>query len=381
MTLPEPARQAWHRHREALVTIAVREAPSGRLLLGGGTALAARWKHRVSVDIDVLVPDRNGLQDAHPGGPTDLARATGGEVVSKARDRIKVQVGETLLDVTAITPQLPGLEVNEEIEGHNQIVLSSAQILRGKLNRTHHGLARDAFDLISAARADRQALQTAVNALDRTETEVVCQNLRGANSHMANDAPNALRGIADEFRTDLNQLGEQSAAAVEDSRYMRVRITLAAGHLIIERETRNESKPPAQYAIQNVADALQQTGIDGYLTANHATHAGIATLGIAKLHSQGQRGLVFDTAQDQPAAEIQRAAAAAFEDEERQLHPNEVRPGRPNDPEQERRGQKKPSVELGQDAPEPPRAPEPAAGLAASKSRSRGHSKSDWHSR
>jgi hypothetical protein len=327
MTLPHPARQAWLQHRQALARIAVRETPSGRLLLGGGTVLAARWGHRLSVDIDVLVPDRQGVQDAHPGGPCDLARATGGRAVGKWRDRIKVRVGEALLDVAAMSPELPGLEAREQVEGRNEIVLSTAQILRGKLNRTHQGLARDAFDLITAAKADPQALQAAVNALDTAETEIVSRNLRSANDQMANDAPDALRGIGDEFRTDLGRLGEHSASAVEDSRYTRVRITLEAGQLIIERQTRSGVQHPAQYAIRDVADALRRSGIGEYLTANHATHTGIAALGIAELHRQGRQGSVLDTAREEPTAEIEGAAAAAFEQEEQQLHRKTLQPG------------------------------------------------------
>lgn len=48
-------------------------------MLGGGSVLAARWRHRESTDIDILLPDRDNVADAGKGGPLDLAAATGGK--------------------------------------------------------------------------------------------------------------------------------------------------------------------------------------------------------------------------------------------------------------------------------------------------------------
>jgi predicted nucleotidyltransferase component of viral defense system len=67
MKLPEPVRRAWVGHRETLLRIAG-EKVGGRLLIGGGTILASRWGHRLSEDIDVLLPDRDVVNDTHPGG-------------------------------------------------------------------------------------------------------------------------------------------------------------------------------------------------------------------------------------------------------------------------------------------------------------------------
>ena len=204
MKLQETARQAWLKHRKAIEAIAKPTGRGGRILLGGGTILGARWGHRKSIDIDVLLPDRNELGDAHPGQFNDLEIATGGKVKGKWRDRIKVNVGETTLDVCAMQPELPGLERPTDIEQSTETVLASAQILRGKLNRSHRHLARDAFDLITAARVDPRALQHAINALDETETRVVTRNLNDGNDTMARDTPEAL-SISKGFETDLDR--------------------------------------------------------------------------------------------------------------------------------------------------------------------------------
>lgn len=229
MKLQERTHQAWLKHRKAIQAIAEPTGRGGRILLGGGTILGARWGHRESIDIDVLLPDRNELTDAHPGQFHDLETATGGKVEGKWRDRIKVNVGETTLDVCAMQPELPGLERPTEIEQQTETVLANAQILRGKLNRSQTHLARDAFDLITAARLDPRALQHAINALDETETRVVTRNLNDGNETMARDAPEAL-SISKGFETDLNQPGHNAAATVQENRHTRMQILLEPGN-------------------------------------------------------------------------------------------------------------------------------------------------------
>lgn len=131
MKLPEPARTLWTRHREAIEQIATTPGAESRIMLGGGTLLAARWNHRESTDIDVLLPDRDNLNDARENGPLDLAAATGGEHKGSSRDRLRVELETGMLDMAATRPQMPGLEERVDVEGRNETVLASAQILRG----------------------------------------------------------------------------------------------------------------------------------------------------------------------------------------------------------------------------------------------------------
>ena len=340
MKLPEPARHAWLEHRNAVERIASPARRRGPVLLGGGTMLAARWKHRLSTDIDILLPDRDDVIDAHPGGQKDLAKATGGKVKEKHRERINVDVGGTMLDVRALKPQFTGLEKPSEIEGRNETVLATAQILRGKLNRTHRSLARDGFDLVTAAKTDPRALQHAVNALDETETLIATRNLARGNTRMAKTAPNALFGIAKKFETDLTELGRDAAAAVAEHRYTRVRIVLKDDVLIIERETSKGDEPPEKYRTEAIADALLESGIGEYLKANHRAHETLVAQGIAELAAQGRRGTVFDSVDADPAREISKAADSAMEREEKGLDEPTPRP-QPATGEAERRSSRR----------------------------------------
>ena len=289
MKLPEPVRQAWLQHRKTLLRIAG-EPAGGRLLIGGGTVLAARWGHRLSEDIDVLLPDREVVSDAHPGGPNDLARQTGGRIEGKWRDRIKVRVEHGVLDICAMQPEMQGLERSATVEDETATVLSTAQILRGKLNRTHQGLARDAFDLVAAAKVEPRALEHAVNALDKTETDLVQKNLQDANDEIADAAEDALKGVTKGFETDISRLGMNAADAVGESRYTRVRIVLEERNLEIERWTAAGMQPAEPYPGDQIAEALLESGIGEYLKVNHLTHESMAGQGIAELWTKcGER--------------------------------------------------------------------------------------------
>ena len=158
--------------------------------------LAARWGHRRSTDIAILLPERTGLNDAAPGGSVDLAAATGGRLAETLRRQIRVDVTGGRIDVAAITPELQGLERSEEIDGEAAIVLASEQILRGKLKRSDEFLTRDAFDIAVAAKAERRALEIAVNSMSEQESRIAQYNLQVANDDMAREAPNALESVA-----------------------------------------------------------------------------------------------------------------------------------------------------------------------------------------
>ena len=137
MKLREPAASLWKKHHEAVRRISNAPGGESRLLMGGGSVLAAEWGHRMSMDIDLLLPEREGMQDAREGGPVDLAAATGGKLVKDLPNQISVEVDEGEIDVAAIAPDLPGLERESEIDGRTDLVLANAQILRGKLDRIH----------------------------------------------------------------------------------------------------------------------------------------------------------------------------------------------------------------------------------------------------
>ncbi len=311
MKLPEPARTLWTRHREAIERIATTPGGESRIMLGGGTLLAARWKHRESTDIDVLLPDRDNLNDALKNGPLDLAAATGGEHKESSRHRLKVELETGMLDVAAIKPQMPGLEERVDVEGRNETVLTSAQILRGKFYRTDRSITRDAFDFAVAADKDPRALELAVNSLDMSETRIICHNLLASNDQMVDDASETLKGIPPEYQHHLKRVGDAAADAVLSQRYAQVRIRTTETGIRIETRTTNGSERTEDYAAGKAVNMLTRSGIAAYLSANSTLQWVGLAMTLDGLNRVGWSGTVFDSDNSAPEQQLDETRKSA----------------------------------------------------------------------
>ena len=78
LQLPAPAGALWSRIREPLKRALTSRGAPMELKLGGGTVLAARWRHRRSHDIDVVVPGRTNLW-THGAALDDAMTALGAD--------------------------------------------------------------------------------------------------------------------------------------------------------------------------------------------------------------------------------------------------------------------------------------------------------------
>lgn len=77
LTLAEPARALWKRVRQRLTQLRHSEeaADPHAWMMGGGSVLAARWRHRTSTDIDLLTSARWQLRGLDVTGSNALTRA------------------------------------------------------------------------------------------------------------------------------------------------------------------------------------------------------------------------------------------------------------------------------------------------------------------
>ena len=85
LTLAEPARALWKRVRQRLTELRHSEeaADPQAWMMGGGSVLAARWRHRTSTDIDLLTSARWQLRGLDATGSNALTRtmaALGGKL-------------------------------------------------------------------------------------------------------------------------------------------------------------------------------------------------------------------------------------------------------------------------------------------------------------
>ena len=210
LALPAPARTLW---REAQHVIHQELQQFGTPRLGGGTTLGARWHHRDSSDVDLTI-------EPEPGGrPVPVASAimTPGsrllsrlenlkigtvrcEILTEAQfhvtfhnpDDDEIRFGLDIASVSA-TPRLGAKKAL--VEGTPAVVLSTTQILTGKLHRWGEATLRDAIDFDHAARRDWENLNSvtfAINTLSSIEANA-CKVRRMAPEHRRDKNPGQIR--------------------------------------------------------------------------------------------------------------------------------------------------------------------------------------------
>lgn len=243
LTLPAPARELWLGTRD-LIGSALQTLPAGPYgyRIGGGTILAARWKHRRSFDIDLTVGENTPLYRLQRLYGGDFERAiedAGGRARFDERlDKYKMEFPAGDIDLWAREPILKAGHETGVIDEREETVLSNAQILRGKLERAEENLVRDVYDVISAAGHDPDALAVAVNAIPRDAANIVAACWHRASPALAADAEDQLAGIEKNALGDTRALGARAATQVLEALFDEVGIWTGNRKVIIEVATR-----------------------------------------------------------------------------------------------------------------------------------------------
>ena len=178
VVLPEPGRQLLHAGYPILRQWLPDRPGLAGFIIGGGTMLAARWRHRNSQDIDVKVNGETGY--------ALISRAREEPMVKAKLDREMSAAGSTgnrwlspiqliytfgttddddppRIDMTEFAPKTHMAVVRTTSEGMTFWTSTNDEILAGKWNdRRLDLLVRDVFDFAVAGAADGQALQSAI---------------------------------------------------------------------------------------------------------------------------------------------------------------------------------------------------------------------------
>ena len=305
MKLSEPAEKLWRTHRDTLHRIAADIAGPSPLLLGGGTILNGDWGHRESVDIDALLPGRRNVTDLHPGRRLDLANAVNGKAVVTTEHRIVVRTAAGILDITAMDPPIRGIERGVDVAGRNETVLRPSQILRGKLSRIHKALDRDAFDLITAARADPVALEIAVNALDADSRSKAREHLRSRDRRNATEWAHELFRVPARYQTPLDTLGADAAETLKRHEYARVQIYQRQDATTILTFPRH-GKPRTLEIAGDPETAIRKSGMQDYLDNNSTVSSYEIERALQEAVKKTATVLVLDTGEDDPRERVDR---------------------------------------------------------------------------
>lgn len=167
VALPDGPWQGLLRHALTLVDeIAKHGTANPFWTFGGGTVLMLRYKHRLSKDIDIFVPDPQSLGYVNPRLSDVAAGIT--EDYEESALAIKLTLEDGEIDFVA-SPNLIGDAFEEWVLWNRPVrVETAAEIVAKKMwHRGDRPTPRDLFDLCLAIEKEPDALRTAGRFLAR----------------------------------------------------------------------------------------------------------------------------------------------------------------------------------------------------------------------
>ena len=243
--------------------------------LGGGSILNARWNHRLSRDLDVYV-----RLDTTEDGRRVLdkaASACGGYRIEHPQfRRIEFTRNEdNHVDVSFETPTPNGGEERAIVDNQPAWVLSTAQIMSGKLQgRGMTSPARDLFDIAVCNEADPEALEIAVNGLSEQRLNAILNIYKETREQYADEAAE-LDGIPEALKPIRTNPTAYAHNAVLDRKYERLVIRTNNGIAEIETRTRTGSRTRAYEDATVLQNGMEQEGINLFLKAQERNHEAV----------------------------------------------------------------------------------------------------------
>ena len=307
LVLPEPARSLWRRTRSVIRTGLGELGDDVGYRIGGGTILAARWGHRTSFDIDLTL-DRPANLRRLEGGPLDTRlRALGATCEFNAgikmydatfRDAPQNQA----IQIWAKEPSLYLGDSREVIDGHEETVLCTAQILRGKLERADMGLARDVYDIVTARQRDPRSLEIAANSMPHKRLEEAMLAWTLKHGRIARNGREDLFGLPEGGDRRHESLARRGKLALAQSMYETFEIRVERAVIVIEAGTYGGDRRSVRTGAPEAADAFQKYGIDGHIGDKGPTADEIREYAIAVSRQDRGDTLIFRARDDEAVA-------------------------------------------------------------------------------
>lgn len=168
-------------------------------VLGGGTVLAARWRHRVSTDIDLFTDIQSyrerllARRDEVTAALEHLVAETGEGTVEVERGWLRVGFREGPAALMTIPRPTLTDDYTESAGGTGIPTESSAEILARKLQSRILDLGeitdRDLYDFLAAERRDPESLRRALTSVTAGERAAIASELRTLPSGWSSGEP------------------------------------------------------------------------------------------------------------------------------------------------------------------------------------------------
>lgn len=290
LTFPEPAADLLARSHEILDRHLTPHTPGGSgWAIGGGSALAARWRHRWSKDLDIIVGTETEfarLSDAENPGLWREMRAAGATTI-ESEGTLRFKFGERQIEILGdeLTPRTGQERV--ELGCGDAVVratmLSPAQILYSKLHHRGFGApVRDLYDMAVAWQRARGALAIAVNARPERLVRTAAWTWDAQNDGYRKDAEAELRDVPAEYEHIQEDPGTHAATAVTESRYRFMTIDVAPPDIVarygsekLERQAvcRTSAEARERFEAEGLNAALKARGWNPARILKEATAA------------------------------------------------------------------------------------------------------------
>ncbi|MCY4634882.1 MAG: nucleotidyl transferase AbiEii/AbiGii toxin family protein [Acidobacteria bacterium] len=307
LRLPNPARELWLETRDVVRRALEQLQPGIEYRIGGGTVLAALWKHRGSFDVDLQVPKGTKLAElqgaaygwlhaelerlgAKPGyrPRLNLFTITRGE---EEPERQEVQVW-------AHEPEIGRGHARVPVEGREETVLSTAQILAGKLKRATRHPARDVYDVAKAAEVEPVSLEIAVNTVPHDVVGEAALTWIVSYGKIGSEAHQRLVGLAPGEERRHYEIGKTGAKALLEARYAHLRLGIEDDRIVVEAVTHGGTPRRLTMAAGEAEEQFEAKGINGHLRDKGPGARALREYAVALCRKRTGDVLVFEETED-----------------------------------------------------------------------------------
>lgn len=306
LTLPNPARELWLDTRDAVRTALEQLQPGIEYRIGGGTILAARWGHRQSFDVDIQVGKSTKLRDLESAAygwlHKELERLGAKPEYSAELNMYRIRRGEGTdsreVQVWGHELELARGHGTERVEGREETVLSTAQILRGKLERARRHPARDVYDVDKAATIDPVSLEIAVNTMPHDAVGKAALTWIVAYGKIGGEAHARLVGLAPGEERRHYQIGQTGAKAMIEARYAHLRLGLDDDRIVVEAVTQGATRRRMTMTASEAEEQFEAKGINGHLRDKGPGAKALREYAVELCRKRAGDVLVFEEAAD-----------------------------------------------------------------------------------
>ena len=274
LTLPNPAREFWLETRDAVRRALEQLEPGIEYRIGGGTILAAKWKHRGSFDVDIQVGKDTRLEelksDAYRWLHKEIERLGAKAEYNADLNMYRIRQGEEAATSREVQVWGHELEIAKghttaRVEGREETVLSTAQILRGKLARAQRHPARDVYDVGKAAGVHPVSLEIAVNTMRHDLVAKAALTWTVAYGKIGNEAHKRLVGLAPGEERHHYKIGKTGAKALLEARYAYLRLGVEDDRIVVETVTQADKHRRTTMTGGEAEEQFEAKGINGHL--------------------------------------------------------------------------------------------------------------------